>query len=249
MPRPTLERVGGLLGLGAAQDVTEGDQADGAGWAPRHRWRCGPGWGPGSGRRGGQGVGDVVGQAGHPGHLHPRSQFDLVAGDGGAGDDPGQPGVDAVLDEGVLQVAGGLLQSALACFAPLRPAEREQVERRERVPGGMCARWRWRRRRAASAACGRQDGAPPPAVAAGLGADTGPVPGGAMRGAPRPPVAGGGGCPRRRHQPEPTTSTRALPTSRNVVRVMSRTPRAVRATRIVEGAPEADDPPQREGDQ
>ena len=60
--------------------------------------------------RGGERIGDVVGEPGDARHLDPRCQLDLIAGHGRAGNDLGEPGVDTVLAEGLLQFASRVLQ-------------------------------------------------------------------------------------------------------------------------------------------
>src|SRR5690606_26025188 len=89
--------------------------------------------------RRGQRIRDVMGEVGDPVHLDTRCQGDLVAGHRGTGGDAGQGGVDTVLDEGLLQLTGGLVEH-LAVDVAATPGL-EQVERREPIAAGADRLW------------------------------------------------------------------------------------------------------------
>ena len=144
-----LEGVGGLVGLGRAQDVAHQHELA---LLVGHLDADGRAAGDGRqdadvGRR--HGVGDVLVQVGDPGHLHARAQRQLVAGDGGADGHAHQAGVDPVGGQGPLQgPALGLDQGVvdLLGLAPLEQGEGRQLPgARARRPG----RGRWPAARAA----------------------------------------------------------------------------------------------------
>ena len=104
-----LERVGGPAGLLGGEDVAQGDDlAPAVGHLHADGLPARDG-GQDAHVGGGHGVGDVLVEAGDPGHLHARAQLELVAGDGGADHHADQPGLHAVLGQGVLEGAAGLL--------------------------------------------------------------------------------------------------------------------------------------------
>ena len=105
MSRPDrhLEGVGGPAGLLRRQDVAQGHHlAVGVGHLHPDGLAARDGGQDAHVGRG-HGVGDVLVQAGHPGHLHPRTQLQLVAGDGGTDHHAHQARLHAVLGQGRLQ--------------------------------------------------------------------------------------------------------------------------------------------------
>ncbi len=128
IPKPDFERVGVSGGLAAAEHVSQRHQPalpvghlDPDGAPPRDRCQQ-------PHVRSRQGVCDVMRQTRHPVHLYPGRELDLVTGHCRSGDDLGEPSIDTVLDQGVLQYPGGLLQRSPALL--LTSAQRKQVERR-----------------------------------------------------------------------------------------------------------------------
>ncbi len=78
---------------------------------------------------GGHGVGDVLGEGGHPGHLHPRPQLQLVAGHRRADGAADQPGLHPVGGQRLHQGRPGGVDLALVDGLRLQPLE--EVGRRE----------------------------------------------------------------------------------------------------------------------